>query len=227
MMGTSMKLLAITLALAACTKAPAGDTPNNRPGLAPPTPPAPTATATVTLTSVAFADDCGGTPPWNPPAAAVPASPPVPASTPAPATRRAPSGVAASEQERPADQGGPARRRCDQTSMQLAIAAAQDTKVTVKSVEVLDDKGVSLGVLAATSPTRWSDTGAKYETWNESVAAGQTAQVSYVLQQPSFVSHDEPRDRTYTVKVVAAVGGVDQPLQTTVMVVARRPAVPT
>jgi hypothetical protein len=132
----------------------------------------------------------------------------------------------------PADEAEPPgavaqRRRCEQTSMQLAIAAAQDTTVQVKSVEVLDDRGTSLGKLAATSPTRWSDTGAKYETWNESVPAGQTAQVSYVLQQPSFVSRDDPRDRTYTVKVVASVGGVDQPLQTTVMVVARPPAVPT
>lgn len=111
--------------------------------------------------------------------------------------------------------------------MQLAISAARDTKVQVKSVEVLDDQGTSLGKLAAKSPTRWSDTSSTYEAWNESVVAGQTAQVSYVLQQPSFVSHNEPRNRTYTVKVVASVGGVDQPLQTTVMVVARRPAVPT
>lgn len=111
--------------------------------------------------------------------------------------------------------------------MQLAIAAAKDAVVQVKSVEVLDDTGKSLGTLSTSKPTRWSDASSTYETWNESVPAGQSAQVSYVLQQPSFVSHDEPRDRTYTVKVIASVGGVDQPLQTTVMVVARRPAVPT
>lgn len=111
--------------------------------------------------------------------------------------------------------------------MQLAVAATQDAVVRVRSVEVIDDQGKSLGTLATSKPTRWSDASSTYEVWNESVAAGQTAQVSYVLQQPAFVSHDEPRDRTYTVKVIASVGGVDQPLQTTVMVVGRRAPVPT
>lgn len=212
-----MKLFALALVVAGCTKAPpAGDSPRNRTGVAAP------AAATVTLTSVRFADDCGGTPPWDAPAvtaSAVPAKASV-----APAS---PAVMAPAEEEHAAPGRVAARRRCEQTSMQLSVTAAQDTIVRVKSVEVFDEKGASLGVIAASKPTRWSDANAAYEAWNEQVAAGQTALVSYVLQQPSFVSQYDERDRTYTVKVVASVGGVDQPLQTSVMVVGRPAAVPT
>jgi hypothetical protein len=48
-----------------------------------------------------------------------------------------------------------------------------------------------------------------------------------VLSQPAFVARDDSHDRTYTVKVVASVGGAEQPLQTTVMIVAQPPPVPT
>jgi len=180
---------------------------------------APTA-ATVTLTSVAFADDCGGTPPSQ--------APIVPA-TPAAAAKRdaaAKPDPAATAEEREA-RSVHAARRCEQTSMQLSIAARTATVVRVKSVEVFDERGRSLGVLSSRAPTRWSDAHASYRPWDETVGAGQTALVSYVLQQPSFVSHYDERDRTYTVKVLASVGGVDQPLQTTVMVVARPAPVST
>lgn len=178
------------------------------------------AAATVTLTSVAFADDCGGTPPWRAPIitamAGVPAKPAKPAPVPA-----------ASEQMAAPAATPAQRRRCEQTSMQLSITATRATEVRVKSVEVFDERGASLGVLASSAPTRWSDAQAMYQPWNEKVDAAQTALVSYVLAQPSFVSHYDERDRTYTVKVLASVGGIDQPLQTTVMIVARPAPVPT
>jgi hypothetical protein len=120
-----------------------------------------------------------------------------------------------------------ARRRCEQTSMQLAIAGNAETDVHIKSVEVFDEGGKSLGVLTASKPTRWVDASSTYEVWDEKIAAGQTARASYVLSQPGFVERYDSHDRTYTVKVVASVGGVDQPLQTTVMVVGQPAPVPT
>jgi hypothetical protein len=158
------------------------------------------------LTSVAFADDCGGIAPHSPPVKT--------------ASSDAPAAVA------PTD-SAPARRRCEQTAMQLAIAASADTEVRIKSVEVLDEAGKSLGVLTASKPTRWMDARSAYEAWDEKVVAGDTARASYVLSQPAFINRWEERDRTYTVKVVASVGGVDQPLQTAVMIVGQPAPVPT
>lgn len=169
------------------------------------------AKATVTLTSVAFADDCGGTPPPATPAtAAVP--------------MRAPAKPADAAQGRVADQA--VRRRCEQTSMQLAVVGNAATELHIKSVEVFDADGSSLGTLSASKPTRWNDAKAAYEPWDGKVVAGPMS-ISYVLSQPTFVDRYDARDRTYTVKVIAAVGGVDQPLKTTVMVVGRPPPVPT
>lgn len=179
---------------------------------------APRAAATVTLTSVAFADDCGGTPPAEAP---MPAEPPTRA-VPAAGSAYAPSEPSVAAQEPVGD-----RRvhRCEQTSMQLAIAGAPGTEVHIKSVEVFDG-GKSLGKLSASKPTRWNATKAAYETWDEKVIAGPMA-ISYVLSQPTFVDRYDSRDRTYTVKVIAALGGVDQPLKTTVMVVGMPAPVPT
>jgi hypothetical protein len=209
-MTNSIKHLMFVLALSAagCTKAStANETPNNTDRGA-----APRAKATVTLTSVAFADDCGGTAPQQAPIA------------PAASTMR----VAPADEAAPAKASDvAARRRCEQTSMQLAIAAAAETTVRIKSVEVFDESGKSLGLLSASKPTRWIDARSAYEAWDEMVVAGETARASYVLSQPGFVDRYDSHDRTYTVKVVAAVGDVDQPLQTTVMIVAQPAPVPT
>jgi hypothetical protein len=196
-----IKHLFLVIALAGCTKASKGnETPAD-----PKTGAAPRSNATVTLTSVTFADDCGGTAPANAPA--------TPAIT-------APGVV-----QEPAKESME-RRRCEQTSMQLAIGALADTEIHIKSVEVFDESGKSLGTLVAAKPQRWADAPAAYEPWDEKLVKGTTARVSYALSQPSIDRYDG-RDRTYTVKVVASVGGADQPLQTTVMVVGQPPAVPT
>jgi hypothetical protein len=187
--------------------------------------------ASVTLTSVAFADDCGGTPPQQAPIVpSMPASPPVPAKA---ERRAAPSREAPSPaneapslaREMPDDRG--TRPPCEQTSMQLAVVADAATTLHIKSVEVFDADGKSLGTLTATKPTRWSTSASAYEAWDEAVAAGSTSSVSYVLSQPAFVDQFDARDRTYTVKVIAQLGDVDQPLKTTVLVVGRPPPVPT
>jgi hypothetical protein len=177
------------------------------------------AKATVTLTSVAFADNCGGTPPNAPPK---PASPPMRAA-PKPAESPAAPSVVAHSQERVADSA--VQYRCEQTAMQLAVTGEPGTELHIKSVEVFDGSK-SLGTLEVSKPTRWDEAKAAYETWDEKVLAGPMS-VSYVLSQPAFVDMYAERDRTYTVKVVAAVGDVDQPLKTTVLVVARPAPVPT
>jgi len=176
----------------------------------------PKAKATVTLTSVAFADDCGGTPPSDAP---VQAAAPAKIAPPATVVPSKP-GVAAQE---PADSGS--RRRCEQTSMQLAVTGVAGIELHIKSVEVFDgDK--SLGTLTVSKPTRWDAAKAAYEPWDEKVIDGSMA-VSYVLSQPAFVDQWDSRDRTYTVKVVASIGDVDEPLKKTVLVVGRPPPVPT
>lgn len=203
----------IVLALAGCTKVPGtesvDDRGRGRQGVIAPQP----KNATVTLMSVTFGDDCGGAPPANAPA------------RPAKAAPAEPSAYPAQDSARPDDE--PYRYRCEQTSMQLSIAARGDANVTIKSVEVFDEKGASLGTLTTSKPTRWSDKSSAYEAWDEKVGAGQTASVSYVLSQPSFVNRWDSHDRMYTVKVTASVGGIDQSLQSTVMVVAQPAPMPT
>ncbi|MCX5743326.1 MAG: hypothetical protein NT062_12610, partial [Proteobacteria bacterium] len=166
----------------------------------------------VELTSFVLADDCGGTPPARAPS--TPAAPPA-ITAPAAATEVTP------HQAR-ADVLGVvvARRRCEQTSMQLVITSAADTTLHVKSVEVFDDAGTSIGVLAASRPTRWTTASSTYEAWDERVSAGTPVAASYVLAQPSWAAVDDAHDHTYTVKAIVTVGGVDQPVQRTITVTA-------
>jgi hypothetical protein len=163
---------------------------------------------TITLSAVAFADDCGGAPPHQEPA--------LPAAQP-PAARAVPA------KEAPAQT---ALRRCEQTAMQLTIVGHGADDLRIKSVEVLDERGTLLGMLTASKPTRWDVAKAAYEPWDQKIGAGAMA-VSYVLSQPTFIDQWEERDRTYTVKVIATVGGKNKPLKATVMVVGRPAPVPT
>ena len=204
-MPRTLSFILALAALASCTKVPGTDTADkrDRQGVIAPAP-APAPTATVTLTSVTFGDDCGGA---------------APAQAPAVPARRAPSSAA--------DMARPATRACNQTSMQLSVGANRTTNVRIHKVEVVDETGTSLGELVASRPTRWSDTSASYEAWDEKVTANQTALVSYVLSQPGFINRYDSHDRMYTVKVTAAVGGVTQTLHTTVMVVAQHAPMPT
>ncbi|HEY5927241.1 MAG TPA: hypothetical protein VIV11_36390, partial [Kofleriaceae bacterium] len=139
---------------------------------------------TVTLTSVAFADDCGGTPPTDAPA--------LPAREPPAKTAGAPASPAVAQERVDYEVE---RRRCEQTSMQLAIVGKTADELRIKSVEVFDDRGKSLGKLTASKPTRWDVAKAAYEPWDGKVVVGAMA-VSYVLSQPTFVDQWDARDRT-------------------------------
>jgi hypothetical protein len=180
-----------------------------------PTPPtAPKAATTVELTAVTLADDCGGTPPWGAPPKVITAQ--------AEPAKKAEAVKADVEMEPKAkakgdykgdSNGARAKRRCEQTSMQLAISAGDASKIAVKSVELFDETGKSLGTLTASKPTRWSDANGVYEAWDEAVAAGSTSSVSYVLTQPAWDRIGDRWNRTYTLKTVLSVGGVDQAAQ--------------
>ena len=111
-----------------------------------------------------------------------------------------------------------AKRRCEQTSMQLEIDAKTAATVVVKSVELFDDAGTSLGALTPSHPTRWSDTTAAYESWDEKLAGGSPAAVSYVLSQPDWSKVPDRWNKAYTLKVVVSVGGADQALSKDVAV---------
>jgi hypothetical protein len=167
-----------------------------------PTPPAPTppkkATARVELTAVTLADDCGGAAPFSAPRAR--------AEMEAPSSRM--KGDISSSHR-----GARARQRCEQTSMQLAITATGAMNMTVKSVKLYDESGKLVGTLSASKPTKWSTSTSVYETWNETVPANTTINVSYVLSQPSWANVTDRWNKTFTLKAVVSVGGVDKTTQ--------------
>ena len=102
--------------------------------------------------------------------------------------------------------------------MQLAIIAGDAASVHIKSVELFDDAGESVGMLTATKPTRWSETNSIYEAWDETITAGSTSNVSYVLSQPRWGRIDNRWNRTFVLKTVVSVDGVDQTAQKAVTV---------
>lgn len=189
-------LLFTVAVLAGCTKASAEQEAPARPpapavgprwSTPPPAKPVKAAPARIELTAVTLADDCGGTAPANAP--------------------KAKSALKADSA------GARARRRCEQTSMQLSITAAGASRIKVKSVELFDDTGKSLGKLAPSTPTRWSVDASMYEAWDETVPANSTTSVSYVLQQPDWDRIGNRWNRTYTLKTVVSIGGVDRTAQ--------------
>lgn len=101
-------------------------------------------------------------------------------------------------------------RRCEQTSMQLVITASDASRIRVKSVELFDEDGKSLGKLPASQPTRWSEGNGRYESWDELVPAGSPIHASYVLGQPDWSRIGNRWNRTYTLKTVVTIGGVDR-----------------
>ena len=167
---------------------------------------------TVDLTAVTLADDCGGTAPAGPPAA--------PARKADRANDDAPEHQLKSKSE--------AKRRCEQTSMQLAVAATADgspTKLVVKRVEMFDDTGTSLGELAASTPTYWSKNG-MYEAWDEAVAPGSQLAVSYVLARPDWDRIQNRWNRTFTLKVTVTIGNSDQAMQKDVQTISAPTSLP-
>lgn len=168
------------------------------------------------MTAATLADDCGGSPPWGPPVAqaVAPTEPPKavkakPDPTPR-AIQKADSDMA--DIDAPRAKAKMERRRCEQTSMQLAVTSVgggAPTKLAVKKVELFDASGKSLGVLVPTNPTRWTDK-SMYEAWDEQVAPDQKLSVSYALSQPAWTLVPDRMNKRYTVKATITVGGGDQ-----------------
>jgi hypothetical protein len=187
-----MKHFAIILALAGCTRADPESSQTSRPGVAfaepPPTtttPPAPAAAdVKVALTGVTLDDECR--------------------------YQAAPPPVEEAKSARRETDGDSMVRPCSQSSMQLVISASTPSRIQIKSVELFDEAGVSLGILAASKPTRWSDTRSQYDAWDESLAASSSATVSYKLQQPNWSKIGNRNNQMYTLKAVVSVGGTDR-----------------
>lgn len=200
----------VFVGLMACTNAgtvqdPGGPPPDPTTAPAPETPPASTptppastppastpATVTVQMTAVTLTDDCGGPPP---------------------AGKAKQKSAAHSKQDMP-------DRACDQSSMQLSVVAAAGgapTQLTVKKVELLDDKGAMIGELTARTPTVWDPNGT-YQPWDQSVAPGQELSVSYALSQPPWANVPDRWNRGYVLKAVLTIGGGEQSVQRDVRV---------
>lgn len=168
----------------------------------------PAPAVTVQMIAATLGDDCGGAPPLGPPPA---------------------KGATQAKGAAKRDDAGPskAKRRCDQTSIQLSIAAAASGKpatVRVEEVEIFDDAGASLGVVKASAPRKWSEDA--YVDWDQQIAPGTELAVSYALSEPDWTKVPNRFDKTYIVKAKVSVDGAGRAVQTTVKVEARaNPAV--
>jgi hypothetical protein len=214
-----LKRVAVVVVVAGCSHSePKGPPGNPPPPRDPPVVKDPVATdnkVDVQLTAVTLADDCGGTPPWKAPPATITAQADVKAEAKSTTTASVPKseaakGVSKSDMD---DRKMKAKRRCEQTSMQLAITADKAGAIAITSAELFDDKGASIGVLAAGKPTKWNDQTSAYEDWDQKVGDHATAMVSYVLAQPDWSKTPDRWDKTYTLKVVVHVGDKDQKVE--------------
>ncbi|MEM6996857.1 MAG: hypothetical protein AAF721_40515 [Myxococcota bacterium] len=210
-----VSVAALGLCLAACTsvdeKPPVSPTqPEPAATVAPdpepieepqPEPEAEPAKISVQMTSATLADDCGRGP-STPPRA------------------RQPKGKLKSKRKGDMAKGAKARRRCEQSSIQLAIVApegVQPADMAVKSVELLLESGTSVGTLEARAPSVWSDDGG-YTPWNQKVEPSQDLSVSYALSQPDWSKVEDRWNKTYTVKAVLSIAGADQTVEQNVVV---------
>lgn len=200
-----------------CTKA--GSSSDEGVGAKPP--PRPQSDVSVELSGVTLGDDCGGS--WTPPP---------PAKRPAKQAAPATPSVAAADCEPPGCEGG--RGVCQQTSIQLALHATgtgSPIPIRIKRVELLDAKGGPLGELTAKAPTRWSDAGS-YQAWDQTVAPGEQAAVSYVLSTPDWYSMEgglyAQTGKTFQVRVTVLVGTKDRVVEkTAIQPTIMPPPVPT
>lgn len=167
---------------------------------APPAPPPAAAKVNIQMTAATLADDCGGFAVDDEEAS----------------TEKNVKAKAKSAQFAKADRG------CDQSSMQLSIkmtSGGAATQLTVKKVELFDDKGTKIGTLTARTPTIWSKDG-MYKTWDQKIAPGKELSVSYALSEPPWGTVNNRRNRTYVLKAVVTVGGTDQRVQRDVHIAA-------
>ena len=161
--------------------------PAPEPATTPATTPATPPTVTVQMTAATLADDCGGPP-------------------------RAPSKEkrkSAAPMKHDAASGMKMKSACEQSSMQLSVVAGDGggpTSLSVKKVELLDDKGALIGELTARTPSVWDASGT-YQAWDQNVAPRQDLSVSYALSQPPWDGVPNRRARTYVLRAVISIGG--------------------
>jgi hypothetical protein len=195
----------LLLGLLGCTKAGPSSEPitNPSPGAKPP-PVAPS--LAVQITAVTLGDDCG--------------------SVGLPARSATPADAEMDRKRGPgADHDADWQQPCEQTSMQLAVTGAptgDPTKISVKKVELYDDKGTLIGELTSRNPTVWAQTGT-YGPWDQMVAPAQALSVSYALSAPDWRKAGKRYDRNYTLKAVLTIGSSDRSVQRDVRVDAPAP----
>ncbi|MEO8700190.1 MAG: hypothetical protein ABI867_09105 [Kofleriaceae bacterium] len=198
-----MRAMFLLVAILGCSKAPV-DRPITQPEAPAVRPPPVTpaiATITVQMTAATLADDCGGGP----------------NTAPAP-----PKAAAKAKQDAPYEptQASKAKRKCEQSSIQLSITApagAKPAELAVKQVELFDETGKSLGVLESRAPSLWSEANG-YMPWDQKITPGQELSVSYALGRPDWSKVPERWNKTYVVKAQLSIGGADQTVQQNVEV---------
>lgn len=163
-----------------------------------------TAAISVEMTAATLADDCGGGPNTAP-------------LVPAKAAKH-------KSDEGPPDPGAKAKakRRCEQSSIQLAIVApagAEPAALAVRSVELFGESGALVGKLEARAPSVWSEADG-YTPWDQGIEPGEDLSVSYALTQPDWSTVDDRWNQTFTVKAVVSIAGDDRTVQQTVAVAA-------
>lgn len=161
--------------------------------------PKPALNVSVVMTAATLGDDCGGSTDARPP--------PV---------------LGKNDRDRDEPLPAKSKRRCEQTSMQLSIASEPGNlpaRLLVKKVELFDEAGQSVAVLSSSAPTIWDESGT-YVPWDERIAPSATLAVSYALEQPVF-GDDAGRDKTYVIKAVVSVDGVDRSLSKEVVLSTR------
>ncbi len=183
----------MTVTLAACGSSDAGPTPE----------------VVVELASVTLGDDCGNALP--PPAKLADAKD-------AQERRRAPD----ADLDAARSSG---HNDCAQTSMQLLLktnAATKATTIKIKKVELLDDKGKLLEVMASRLPSKWN--GKKYDKWTEAVGPSETLQTSYILATPNWDKLVKGRynaqTKKFLVRVTVTVGTKDRTIEKSATVAA-------
>lgn len=175
----------------------------------------------VTLAAVTLADDCA--------TAQAPATPGPPAKTMPP---------------RPGDQApasmvpgaAPTRVRCEQTTMQLMLAASGKsarTDIQISKVELFEDaSGKSMGTMVPRDPQAWVDGAGAYQTWDGMIGPGQQLKTMYKLSAPDWNvigGKWNAQGKSFRVVVTVKMGGQESTAEATVEgpEIMVEPAIPT
>lgn len=229
-----------TAALAACGSAPAKTDPTQLPNLPPNDNLVVKKNVQIAVAAVTLGEDCQR---LDPQIATAPAASPV---SPVASNPKPPATAGQRRPPRPEDVLSPAgdgvhdylsqqsnsgESYCEQTSIQLQITSTRDaTSITLRNVDLLDDKGQVLGSLTSRTPTHWDAISSQYTVWDLSVAAGASEKVSWVLSTPVWsnlgMTRSEAANRTFRVRLTIGAAGGDQVIDGQARVVVVSPPTP-